>query len=86
MMDMELLKEIASKCNGSVIDGCLKEIAHLRQQIATHTASQTDRDKAVAEACAAVSDSVDTFASSNPPVMISKLIRSGEWRKYRKGK
>ena len=95
-MDMELLKEIASKCNGSVIDGCLKEIARLRQQIATHTASQTDRDKAVAEACAKVCDAAEEGYAEREsrlwPEMrtdaqqgvmeVSVDIRSGEWRKY----
>jgi hypothetical protein len=77
-MDMELFKEIASKCNGSVIDGCLKEIARLRQQIAAHAASQTDRDKAVAEACAKAANN----ACATNRVLIA--IRS-DWRKYWEG-
>jgi hypothetical protein len=32
-VNMELFKEIAAKCNGSVIDGCLIEIESLRQQL-----------------------------------------------------
>lgn len=46
-MDMELFKEIASKCNGSLIDGCLDEIARLRQQVAT---LEAERDKLTIDA------------------------------------
>lgn len=37
-MNMELFKEIAAKCNGSLIDGCLIEIETLRQQLAEKSA------------------------------------------------
>ena len=57
------------------------EREHLRHTVPLKDALRVMQEQ-VAEACAAVSDSVDTFASSNPPVMISKLIRSGEWRAH----
>ena len=83
-MDMELFKEIASKCNGSVIDGCLKEITHLRQQIAAHTASQIDRGRSVAEACAKLAENRKPRFSefSTPSKDIAQEIRDGEWRKH----
>jgi predicted nuclease with TOPRIM domain len=52
---------------------------HLRQQIATHTASQIDRDQQVAEACAKAANE----ACATNRVLIA--IRT-EWRKYMEGR
>jgi nucleoid-associated protein YgaU len=73
------------------------EIARLRQQIATHTASQIDRDKQVAEACAkAVGAFIKPeWVRNSDGEVVSKpaqtdeiivravyMLQSGVWRKY----
>ena len=40
-MDMELFKEVASKCNGSLIDGCLNQLGQLH----TAVTEQSERIK-----------------------------------------
>jgi len=63
----------------------LKEKQYENNELQYQVAQLATSDQQVTEACAKVSDSVDTLASSNPPVMISHMIRSGEWKKHMKG-
>ena len=58
-----------------------------RAHFATHTASQIDRDKAVAEACADTCKHIwENRGRHKEAIDCEQAIRQGDWRKYMEGK
>lgn len=55
-MNMELFKEIAAKCNGPLIDGCLIEIETLRHQLAEKDAEIERLKTENRDACIGLND------------------------------